>query len=191
MKLYQSIILVFFTSYSINYVFATSPARMVREGAIRKAALHEAINMCPNFIDHKRKAELIQEIKRLLAPAYSAHDPNRKSYDVNYIPSTEERNAKAAELCHGDDTSPFTESQATTIIESDSPTEVLTLNEDQLHLDAQEKSREFKEVFNPGKYFFFLFGTVCGMLTVFVYFHVTGLVSKQFSAPNPLRRPEL
>ena len=189
MKRYQYIILVCLTSYFSTSVCA-NPARMVRRGAIQREALHEAMAMCPEFINHKRKAEYVNNYKALLAPAYSARDPNRKSYEPNYIPSPEEKNAMAIELCGGHVTNPSAERQATMMVESESPLEISTLNEEDLNFRAPGVS-DFKENFLPGSYFFFFFGTVCGMLTVFVYFQATGIARNQVPAHKSLRRPEL
>lgn len=188
MKHYQCFLLCL-TSFFATYVSANSERR-VRQGVLQRESLQEAISMCPEFINRARKAELKSRFNALLAPAYNAKDPNRKSYGANYIPSPEERSAMAIEMCGGHVTNPSAERQATATIESESPIEVSTFTEDDLNFRARGVG-DFKETFRQGDYSFFFLGTVCGMLVVFVYFHATGLATKQNFPPKTLRRPEL
>lgn len=188
MKHYQCFLLCL-TSFFATYVSANSERR-VRQGVLQRESLQEAISMCPEFINRARKAELKSRFNALLAPAYNAKDPNRKSYGANYIPSPEERSAMAIEMCGGHVTNPSAERQATMMIESESPLEISSLNEEDLNFRAPGVS-DFKENFLPGSYFFFFFGTVCGMLTVFVYFRATEIARNQIPAHKSLRRPEL
>jgi len=188
MGLYRCIVLLFITSFFVYFVLA-SPAVMVLEGAMRKAALQDAIRMCPEFINKNRKKEIARGIQKLLAPAYVASDPNRRTYQIDYIPTEEERIAKAVELCAGHGQIPYAETQAAKNLEGVSQIEEEG-QEDRLNLDAQD-IESFQRTQGLGKYFLFIFGAVCGMLVVFVYFHVKEMSPAQICTNKVLRRPEL
>lgn len=190
MKLNQTRTLSYFTFYilCISYV-SCNKAHLVRQGAITKAALHEAISLCPKFIDGKRKAEYIRNINDMFKPAFTASDPNRKLYEPDYIPSTEERREMAVKLCQGHgNANSFRNVPDETSLEPITAQKTLIKDEDELyaHQDAM-----ISPLFLDSKYFIFLFGTVFGMLLVFIYFHVKDSSVVRVSSKKSLRRPEL
>lgn len=166
---------------------SANPARMVRTAAITRAAIEEARGLCPEFLTKERRKQIGLDIKHLSAPAYLTSDPNHKSYDLNYIPTDEERIAKATELCQGHiplNTMPVSEA------EKGFKSGVMTnaLQEDEI-IDTQEAGA-LQIIDSWEKYYFFAFGFVCGMLFVSMYFNSRGIAS-QSPTPRSLRRPEL
>lgn len=163
---------------------------MVRSAAITRAALEDARKLCPEFLTKEHRKKIGVDIKHLSAPAYLAGDPKHKSYDLNYIPTYEERTAKAAELCQGhipQNTMPL--SEAETGFESESGFMTDALHSDEIN-DNNQEAGELQISYNSEKYYFFGFGFVCGMLLVSLYFNFRGTVL-QSPTPKSLRRPEL
>ena len=112
----------------------------------------------------------------------------RKTYQPNYIPIEEERIAKAVDLCAGHAQAPYAETAVVT--EGASQSDEMGQDEDYLNIDAQDAGNFYRSA-DLGKHFSFISGAVCGMLVVFVYFHLKG-ASAQISANNKvIRRPEL
>lgn len=157
-----------------------------------RAALKEAEGLCPKFLDHKRKAEYVARIKKLLQPAYTSSDPYRKSYDPDYAPSDEERRAKAVELCHGHGQAySFAITPVETTMESTDKQDSLLEDEGEGELYVHQDTSYTPSVTDSTKYFFFVFGTVFGMLLCFIYLHVKDSSAVQVATHRSLRRPEL
>jgi len=157
-----------------------------------RAALKEAADLCPKFIDHKRKSEYAARIKKLLQPAYTSSDPYRTSYEPNYIPSDEERRAKAVELCRGHGQAySFAITPVETTMESTDTQDSLLEDEGEGELYVHQDTSHTPLVTDSTKYFFFLFGTVFGMLLCFIYLHVKDSSAVQVATNKSLRRPEL
>jgi len=162
--------------------------RMVKAGVITKAAFPDALKLCPERWNKKRKAEIVQSIRNLMKPAFVASDPNRNSYGADYVPTEEEVRAKSYELCQLNVPIPSVSAG-----DQSSETESLEEFPEPGYLEDTQLSLKRNEYgfFEAGSYGLFFFGTAVGMLMVFIYFHARGNLSAQSPVPKSLRRPEL
>lgn len=123
-------------------VMSSDHSGKVLRGAIMKAALQDALRMCPDFIDHQKKVEIVNGYKRLLSYASALKDPMRKTYQPNYIPIEEERIAKAVDLCAGHAQAPYAETAVVT--EGASQSDEMGQEEDYLNIDAQDAGNFYR-----------------------------------------------
>ena len=77
-------------------------------------------------------------------------------------------------------------SEAETGLESETMSNALHGDE----INDTQEAGEFQIMYNSEKYLFFVFGFVCGMLLVSIYFNFRG-TALQSPTPKSLRRPEL
>lgn len=165
---------------------------MVHHGIILEKALREAKGICPGKITHKRKSEIVEEIKKLTAPAKSASDPRRNEYGLHdFVPAREQIQAEVASLCGFSSSS--MDSPEVNVEGSDAyliPSEEVAQDEK----DYEEVHGNSPQLIEVVDKIYFLFGLVSGMLVVFAYLYLkspSATGSLQVQGTKSIRRPEL
>lgn len=191
MRVYRSFLLLLIILQLLR-VSQGNAVSMVHRGIILEKALREAKGVCPGKITHKRKSEIVEEIKKLTAPAKSASDPHRNEYGLHdFVPAREQIQAEVASLCGFSSSS--MDSPGVNMEGSD---EYLIPSEDvaQDEKDYEEVHGNSPQLIKVVDKMYFLFGLASGMLVVFAYLYLksaSATGSLQVQGTKSIRRPEL
>jgi hypothetical protein len=162
-----------------------SPASMVQEGMVLGEALSEAKRLCPEkLVGHNSVKQLKLKIRDLMAPTLSSKDPLRKSYKLQ-VPGKERVSRRVNKLCGFQENYEVIHEIKPAVEEAENVEENMSIESEANGFLLSDDYSNYRSLF------FFFFGMVCGMFSVFAYFSFHNNKAALVNSNKSLRRPEL